>query len=93
MVLGAGAIAEKVDLWGIMRKRASLIGSTLRGRSDASKAAIVAGLRDDFMDEIKRCAALKPSIDKVFPFEAAADAHRRMAGGAHFGKIVLTWTL
>jgi len=32
---------------------------------------------------------LKPVIDSVFPFEQAADAHRRMESGEHVGKIVL----
>ena len=57
------------------------------------QAALVAGLRDSFMEEMKHCAALKPAVDKVFPFEAAGDAHRRMMGSTHFGKIVLAWTL
>ncbi|HWE44765.1 MAG TPA: zinc-binding dehydrogenase [Caulobacteraceae bacterium] len=33
---------------------------------------------------------LVPVIDKVFPLDQAADAHRRMESNDHFGKIVLT---
>jgi NADPH:quinone reductase-like Zn-dependent oxidoreductase len=33
---------------------------------------------------------LKPVIDSTFPLAQAADAHRRMEGGDHIGKIVLT---
>lgn len=33
---------------------------------------------------------LRPVIDRVFPLEEAAEAHRYLAGANHFGKIVLT---
>ena len=68
-------------------------GSWMKAIHSFMQAALVAGLQDNFMEEVKHCAALKPAVDKVFPFEAAADAHRRMLRSAHFGKIVLTWTL
>lgn len=32
---------------------------------------------------------LRPVVDRVFPVREAADAHRRMEAGEHFGKIVL----
>jgi NADPH:quinone reductase-like Zn-dependent oxidoreductase len=32
---------------------------------------------------------MRPVVDRVFPLEAAADAHRHMAGRKHFGKVVL----
>jgi NADPH:quinone reductase-like Zn-dependent oxidoreductase len=32
---------------------------------------------------------LRPVVDRVFPVKEAADAHRRMEAGEHFGKIVL----
>lgn len=34
--------------------------------------------------------AMKPVIDKIFPFQEAPDAYRRLESGQHFGKIVLT---
>jgi len=33
--------------------------------------------------------AIKPVVDKVFPFAEAPAAYRHMASGAHFGKIVI----
>lgn len=83
-----GAKAE-LPIWPVMAKRLTLTGSTLRARSVAFKSAVA--------DEITRHVwpfategRLKPVIDSTFPLERAADAHRRMEGGDHIGKIVLT---
>lgn len=73
----------------LMKKRASLIGSALRSRSIDFKAKLVQRLSEDFKAEIKQ-GLIKPPIDKLFPWESAADAHRRMASSTHFGKILLT---
>jgi NADPH:quinone reductase-like Zn-dependent oxidoreductase len=34
-------------------------------------------------------SGLRPVIDRVFPFDAAVDAYRYLASGAHFGKVVI----
>lgn len=86
---GAGMVAEKVDLMPLLRKRASLIGSTLRGRSLEFKADLVHNLSQDFKAELKQ-GSIKPPIDKVYPWESVADAHARMAASHHFGKILLS---
>jgi NADPH:quinone reductase-like Zn-dependent oxidoreductase len=52
---------------------------------------IYVGSRADF-EEMNRAIALhslQPSIDEVFAFEHAKDALRRLASGAHFGKLVI----
>ncbi|CAK0736338.1 hypothetical protein CVIRNUC_000730 [Coccomyxa viridis] len=84
-----GMVAEKVDLMPLLRKRASLIGSTLRGRSLEFKADLVHNLSQDFKAELKQ-GSIKPPIDKVYPWESVADAHARMAASHHFGKILLS---
>jgi NADPH:quinone reductase-like Zn-dependent oxidoreductase len=33
--------------------------------------------------------AMRPVVDRVFPFEQTPDAYRHMESGAHFGKIVI----
>jgi NADPH:quinone reductase-like Zn-dependent oxidoreductase len=33
--------------------------------------------------------ALRPVIDRVFPFEAAPDAYRHLQSQAHLGKVVV----
>ena len=64
-----------------------IIGSTLRARPKEEKAAIVAAFVSRFGDDL-RAGRVKPVIDRVFPHEEAAEAHRAMARD-HFGKIVL----
>ena len=52
---------------------------------------IYVGSRQMFedMNRAIEAAQLKPVVDRVFPFEAAADAMRYMESGAHFGKVVI----
>jgi NADPH:quinone reductase-like Zn-dependent oxidoreductase len=32
---------------------------------------------------------INPAVDKVFPFDAAPSAYEYLAGGRHFGKVVV----
>ena len=32
---------------------------------------------------------LKPVIDRVFPFDQAAEAYKHLESGTHFGKVVI----
>ena len=52
---------------------------------------VYVGSREMFedMNRAIEAAQLKPVVDRVFPFEAAADAMRYMESGAHFGKVVI----
>ncbi|MGX5218082.1 NAD(P)H-quinone oxidoreductase [Pseudomonas segetis] len=84
-----GAKAQDANLMAILGKRAVVTGSLLRPRTDAEKAAIAQQLREQVWPALAagRCT---PIIDKVYPFTEAAQAHKRMEGGEHIGKIVLT---
>ena len=72
----------------LMVKRLHHTGSTLRPRSNADKAAMVAAIEAKVMPRL-RDGRIKPLIDSTFPLEKAADAHRRMETSEHIGKIVL----
>jgi tumor protein p53-inducible protein 3 len=82
---GRGSV--ELDVVSLLAKRQAIIGSTLRGRPAAEKAAIVAAFLETLGDEV-RAGRVRPVIDRVYPLEEVAEAHRRMAGD-HFGKIVL----
>jgi putative PIG3 family NAD(P)H quinone oxidoreductase len=77
-----------VDMGLMMRKRASLIGTTLRARPLAERAAIIAAVRENVWPLLAE-GRVRPVIDSVFPLEDAAAAHRRMESSAHRGKILL----
>jgi NADPH2:quinone reductase len=83
-----GARAE-LDLGLVMRRRLTVTGSTLRPRSTAVKAAIAAALESRVWPLVER-GLIRPVIDRTFPLEHAADAHRVMEDGHHIGKLVLT---
>tara|TARA_R110001606_G_C15404449_1_gene653938 strand:+ start:17458 stop:18483 length:1026 start_codon:yes stop_codon:yes gene_type:complete len=58
---------------------------------DVRLQGVTVGPRDDMirMNQAITAAQMTPVVDKVFPFEAAADAYRHLASGAHFGKVCI----
>jgi NADPH2:quinone reductase len=85
-LLGGGKATISVGK--LMVKRLHHTGSTLRPRSNADKAAMVAAIEAKVMP-LFRDGRVKPLMDSSFPLEKAADAHRRMETSEHIGKIVL----
>ncbi len=77
-----------VNIAKVMVKRLTHTGSTLRPRTNADKAAMVAAIEAKVMPLLRE-GRVKPLMDSTFPLEKAADAHRRMETSAHIGKIVL----
>src|SRR5438105_6792096 len=84
----AGTPKASVNFAKLMVKRLHHTGSTLRPRSNADKAAMVAAIEAKVLP-LLRDGRVKPLIDSTFPLEKAADAHRRMETSEHIGKIVL----
>jgi putative PIG3 family NAD(P)H quinone oxidoreductase len=78
----------ELDVSTLLMKRQQIIGSTLRGRSAAEKAAIVAAFLGRFGGDLE-AGRIRPVVDRVYPLSEAGEAHRRMKSNAHFGKIVL----
>ena len=83
-----GGPKATVNFTRLMVKRLIHTGSTLRPRSNADKAKMVAAIEEKVMPLI-RSGRIKPLMDSRFPLEKAADAHRRMETSEHIGKIVL----
>ena len=83
-----GGAKATVNFAKLMVKRLHHTGSTLRPRSNADKAAMVAAIEAKVMP-LLRDGRVKPLMDSTFPLEKAADAHRRMETSEHIGKIVL----
>jgi NADPH:quinone reductase len=85
-LLGGGKAT--VNVGKLMMKRLHHTGSTLRLRSNADKAAMVAAIEAKVMPLLRE-GRIKPVMDSSFPLEKAADAPRRMESSGHIGKIVL----
>ena len=85
--LQGGAKAE-IDLNALMRTRAQVIGTVLRARPAAEKAAIVAAVRERVWPLVES-GAVRPVVDRVLPMRDAAEAHRVVEAGQNVGKVVL----
>jgi NADPH2:quinone reductase len=85
----AGAESE-IGLGLLMRKRATIIGTMLRGRSIEEKAEATRRFASSVLPLVSR-GAIRPIIDRVYPANEIRDAHARMESNASFGKIVLTF--
>jgi putative PIG3 family NAD(P)H quinone oxidoreductase len=89
--LQGGARAE-LDINALMRKRASVTGTTLRSRpteGPRGKAAICAEVVAHVWPLVEE-GAIRPIVDGSFPLERAGAAHERMTSGEHSGKLLLT---
>jgi len=85
--LMGGARAE-IDLSELMRRRASVHGSTLRARPWPEKAALCTAVVDQVWPLVAR-GAVRPVVDRVLPLAEAAQAHRVLEAGEHVGKVLL----
>jgi NADPH2:quinone reductase len=79
----------QLNLMRLMLKRLTLTGATLRSRSVEEKARIANEVQRQVWPWIQ-AGRVKPVIDSTFPLAEAEQAHARLQGGAHAGKIVLT---
>ena len=82
------ASKSRIDLFALMLKRLSIVGSTLRPQSVDSKARIAAALEAQVWPLVES-GLVRPVIDTRLPLEEAAAAHARMEAGRHIGKILL----
>src|SRR6266550_2167016 len=79
-----------LDLALLMRKRARIVGSTLRARSRSEKAAIVSRFKSEMLPGFGS-GALRVVADSVFPVARAAEAFQRMHENRNVGKILIAW--
>jgi len=83
-----GGRKAELDIGRVLANRLRILGSVLRPRPVAEKAAIVHAFERDVMPYFA-AGRIVPLISHVYPLEQAAEAHRAMEAGDHFGKIVL----
>ena len=84
----AGQMTE-IDLKNIYVRNVRIIGSTLRSRTPAVKAQILAELVEKVFPKIE-AGLVKPTIHAVLPITEAEAAHDILYQGKNVGKVVLT---
>ena len=83
-----GGRKAELDIGRVLTNRLSILGSVLRPRPVAEKAAIIHAFERDVMPYFA-AGRIVPLISHVYPLEQAAEAHRAMEAGEHLGKLVL----
>lgn len=71
-----------------LQKRATIIGTTLRGRSTVEKAAATAGLAADVLPQFAS-GRITANIDRVLAASEVVEAYKFLASNESFGKVVL----
>ncbi|MGA7524495.1 MAG: NAD(P)H-quinone oxidoreductase [Acidobacteriaceae bacterium] len=72
----------------LIGKRLMITGSTLRSRPVEEKRRLRDGVEEQLWP-LLASGKVRPVMDRVFPMEEVAEAHRRMERSEHIGKIVL----
>jgi putative PIG3 family NAD(P)H quinone oxidoreductase len=83
-----GGTKAELDLNQLLIKRGAILATSLRGRPDDEKAAIVASVNAHVWPLIE-AGRVGPVIDRVLPITEAARAHDVIEAGAHVGKVLL----
>jgi tumor protein p53-inducible protein 3 len=86
-----GGSKHEIDFRTIMAKRLSIMGSTLRNRTQERKADLIRRF-GEWALPLFRDGTLRPTVWQTLPLEQVADAHDLMRNSSNAGKIVLTMT-
>lgn len=73
-----GGMEVTMPVLPVMVKTLNILGSQTGSTTDLTSAV-----------RAVQQAHIEPVIDRLFPFEAAADAYAYLASGSHFGKVVI----
>jgi NADPH:quinone reductase-like Zn-dependent oxidoreductase len=80
---------ENMSLAPLLKKRLTVMGSTLRARPLEYKIELTRAFWTD-CERLIEDGNLKPVIDSVYDWEQTEEAHQRMSDNKNTGKIVLT---
>ncbi|KAJ6602721.1 quinone oxidoreductase [Mycena vulgaris] len=87
----SGPTADSVNLSPILSKRLRIQGSTLRSRTPAYQADLIARFEKEVLQHItgdKGDGPIKTYIHKVYSWNDIQDAHREMESNGNSGKII-----
>jgi putative PIG3 family NAD(P)H quinone oxidoreductase len=83
-----GGSSAELDLGLLLRSRASVSATTLRGRPLEQKAAICAAVTERLWPLVAG-GQVRPVVDRVLAMTEVRDAHRLVAESGHVGKVLL----
>jgi putative PIG3 family NAD(P)H quinone oxidoreductase len=83
-----GGTKAEIDLNALMRKRAAVVGTTLRSRPVAEKATICRAVAEHVWPLVAD-GTVRPVVGRTLPLAEATEAHRLMESGESTGKILL----
>jgi putative PIG3 family NAD(P)H quinone oxidoreductase len=86
-----GGARPEIDLALLMRKRAAVVGSTLRARTRPEKARLVSRFRAEVLPGFDD-GRLGVVVDAVYPPARAAEAFQRMRDNKSVGKLLIRWS-
>ena len=89
MIAALAGQYTQIDLKNIYVRNVRIVGSTLRSRTPAMKAQILAELVEKVWPKVST-GEVKPTIYKVLPIQEAEAAHDILYKGQNVGKVVLT---
>jgi putative PIG3 family NAD(P)H quinone oxidoreductase len=89
MIVGTVAGPQAtLDLRRVLGRRLTLRGTVLRARPLPEKVEVTEAFARQVLPLVAE-GRLRPVVDRVFPLERIADAHRHLASNETFGKVVI----
>ncbi|CAF0869622.1 unnamed protein product [Adineta ricciae] len=85
----SGPEADKLSFATLLKKRITLCGTVLRARSNSYKMNLIRQFEDEIMNGFVD-GRLKVIVDKTWPIEQIAEAHKYMENNLTMGKLVVT---
>ena len=86
----SGRFVKQLDMGLVLGKRANIMGSTLRSRSDSYKQNLIVHFKQQFMHMFDT-AELLPTIDTVYAADQVSIAHQRIEDNDTMGKLICCW--
>ena len=83
-----GGNAAPMDLLTILRKRLTVVGTTLRARPIEEKIGVTRRFADRVVPWLER-GLVRPVVDRVFAFDDFGAAQARVESNLGFGKVIL----
>eukprot|EP00486_Rosalina_sp_Unknown_P002759 CAMPEP_0201577584 /NCGR_PEP_ID=MMETSP0190_2-20130828/24031_1 /ASSEMBLY_ACC=CAM_ASM_000263 /TAXON_ID=37353 /ORGANISM="Rosalina sp." /LENGTH=382 /DNA_ID=CAMNT_0048009763 /DNA_START=121 /DNA_END=1269 /DNA_ORIENTATION=+ len=75
----------------ILRKRISIIGTTLRSRSKEYKSELIADFTKRIVNPLVATKRIAPIVSRVFEMKNANEAHEFVRSNKNIGKVILSW--